>query len=422
MANTPQPSETKTYVRFDRLQRIQHIVFLVSFTLLGFTGLPQKFPLSPISIGIFNLVGGIEKARWIHHTSAIVMMIVSVVHVLDVLYRVIVLRTPISMIPWINDALHVWHDVLYYLGFRKHKAYYGRYSYAEKMEYLALIWGTIVMGLTGFMMWNPISTLRILPGEAVPAAKAAHGGEALLAVLAIILWHFYHVHIKHLNKSMFTGVLSREEMEHEHPAELAMIESGKHAESIPPAVLQKRQRVYIPIAIAVLAIFSYGFYFFVGYESTAVIAPVQETEQIFLRQTATPSRTPTPTITFPPTLPPTETPIPTDTALAPASEEPTATSAPASTGAVTWDGQIFPNIISPNCLTCHGSLASGGLNLSTYADAMKGGSSGPIFTANDAANSLLITKFESGNHTYAELKPEELTSIKDWITAGMPEK
>lgn len=424
MTNAPQSSEAKKYVRFDLLQRIQHIIFLISFTVLGFTGLPQKFPLSPISIGIFNLVGGIENARLIHHTSAIVMMIISVVHVLDVTYRVLVLHTPISMIPWINDLQHVIHDVQYYLGFKKHKAYYGRYSYAEKMEYLALIWGTLVMGLTGFMMWNPISTLRILPGEAVPAAKAAHGGEALLAVLAIIIWHFYHVHIKHFNKSMFTGKLSREEMEHEHPGELALIDEGKHEEPIAPAVLQKRRMVYIPIAIAILALFSYGFYFFVGYETTAVTVPVKETEQVFLRQTPTPTATYTPTATSTPTLPPTETPVPADTATGPASEAATATStaASSSSAAVTWDGQIFPNIISSKCLTCHGSMASGGLMLDTYANAIKGGGSGAVFVAGDVANSLLVTKFESGKHSYAELTPGELALIKEWINAGLPEK
>lgn len=424
MANEPQTSKTQKYTRFDVLQRIQHIVFLVSFTLLGFTGLPQKFPLSPISIGFFNLIGGIEVSRLIHHTSAIVMMIISLVHVLDVLYRVLVLRTPISMIPWINDLQHVIHDVQYYLGFKKHKAYYGRYSYAEKMEYLALIWGTIVMGLTGFMMWNPISTLRILPGEAVPAAKAAHGGEAVLAVLAIILWHFYHVHIKHLNKSMFTGTLSREEMEHEHPAELAMIDAGKHEEPIPPAVLRKRRMVYIPIAIAILAIFSYGFYFFVGYETTAVLPVVSETVPVFVPRTATPTRTLTPT----PTLTPTQTPLPTNTVAVSVSEEVTSeatsdvTSVPAAPpSSTTWDGQIGP-LATQRCLMCHGPSASGGLILSTYADAMKGGTTGPIFVAGDAANSLLITKFESGKHLYAQLTPEEIALITDWINAGMPEK
>ncbi|MDL1910223.1 hypothetical protein FBQ81_05945 [Chloroflexi bacterium CFX6] len=422
MTDKPRTSETKKYVRFDLLQRLQHIVFMISFTLLALTGLTQKYALAPFSVWFFNLVDGIETARKIHHASAIVMMIVSIVHVLDVSYRVLVLRHPISMIPWIDDLKHVWHDVLYYIGQKKHKAYYGRYTYAEKAEYLALIWGTIVMGLTGFMMWNPISTLRFLPGEAVPASKAAHGGEALLAVLAIIIWHFYHVHVKHFNKSMFTGALTREEMEHEHPAELAAIESGKRRESIPADVVKKRQKIYTPIAIAILALFSYGFYFFVGYETTAITDPILgETAPAFVRQTSTPTLTPTPTLTFTPTPSPTETPLPTATEPVLASEEPSPTPAAESAGDLTWDGRIGP-LLAEKCLTCHGSLASGGLNLSTYADASNGGASGPLFVAGDAANSLLISKFQSGGHTYAELTPEELDLIAEWINAGGLEK
>ncbi len=84
----------------------------------------------------------------------------------------------------------------------------GRYTFEEKMEYWAFAWGAIIMGATGFMMWNPISTVKFLPGEVIPAAKAAHGGEALLAVLAIIIWHMYGVHIKRFNKSMWTGKMS----------------------------------------------------------------------------------------------------------------------------------------------------------------------------------------------------------------------
>jgi len=290
---TSDAKKTKTFVRFDLMQRIEHMVFLLSFSILGFTGLPQKFPDASMSLKIFELLGGIEATRVIHHASAIVMMIVSIYHVLEVIYRVFVLRNPISMIPWVSDLKHAYEDILYYLGLRKHKAYYGRYTYAEKVEYLAVIWGTIVMGVTGFMMWNPISTLRFLPGEAVPAAKAAHGGEAILAVLAIIIWHFYHVHIKHFNLSMFTGKLNEEEMKHEHPAELAQIKAGKHASSIPPATLQKRKKIFVPIAILILAVFSLGFYYFVGYETTAVMNP-QPTLPIYVPQTMTPQPPATP--------------------------------------------------------------------------------------------------------------------------------
>jgi cytochrome b subunit of formate dehydrogenase len=388
-------SGVKTYVRFDILQRIQHLLFLISFSLLGFTGLPQKFPLSPISVWIFKVLGGVETVRLIHHSSAIVMMIVSIYHVLEILYRVFVLKTPITMIPWINDIQHVYEDVLYYLGLRKHMGYYGRYSYAEKVEYLALVWGTIVMGLTGFVMWNPISSLRIMPGEMVPAAKAAHGGEAILAVLAIIIWHFYHVHIKHFNKSMFTGKLSHEEMKHEHPAELARIEEGGELEPIPAKVLRKRQAIYAPIALVILALFSYGFYYFVGYEQTAVVSPnLQPTLPIYVPQTATPQPTPT--------------------------SNPSSSSLPV-TGTLTWDANIGP-LFAGKCLACHGGLASGGLNLSTYADAMKGGVSGIIFNPGDAANSLIITKFESGKHSYAVLLPDELAMIVAWLESGALEK
>lgn len=394
-------SPAQSFTRFDLLQRIQHMLFLISFTLLGFTGLPQKFPLSPISLWIFNLVGGVENARNIHHFSAAVMVIVSLVHVLEVLYRIFVLRSPISMIPWITDIRHVIDDVLYYIGVRKHKAYYGRYSYAEKMEYLALIWGTVVMALTGFMMWNPITTVAYLPGEAIPAAKAAHGGEAILAVLAIIIWHFYNVHIKIFNKSMFTGQMNRHEMEHEHPAELAAIEAGKHAATIPPAVLRKRQLVYFPVALVILVAFSVGFYFMVFHETTAVTRlPSGETVRVFA---PLPTNTP---------LPPTITPT-----AAPATETP-AGGAP--TAAMTWDGYVGP-LFQQKCAVCHGPAAMGGLTLTSYADAIKGGANGPVLVSKDSANSLLIKKQEAGGHP-GQLSAEEIANIKAWIDAGLPEK
>ena len=221
-----QSDDQITYRRFDISQRLEHFFFLLSFSILGLTGLIQKFSEAQVSDSLIGLLGGIENVRLIHHYSAIVMMIVSGYHVLALAYKVYVLRVRWTMLPLLDDLQHVFTDILYYLGLRKHRAYYGRYNYAEKAEYLAVVWGTVIMAITGFMMWNPLSTTKLLPGDFIPAAKAAHGAEAILAVLAIILWHFYHVHIKHLNKSMLNGKLTRTEMMHEHPAELAQIETG----------------------------------------------------------------------------------------------------------------------------------------------------------------------------------------------------
>ncbi len=392
MTKTISASPTNVFTRFALLQRIEHLFFLVSFSLLGFTGLPQKYADSPISLQIFNIFGGVESLRNVHHISAVVMLIISLIHVLELLYGLIVKRTPISMIPWINDIQHVINDVLYYLGFRKHKAYYGRYSYAEKAEYLAVIWGTVVMALTGFMMWNPITTLRMLPGEAIPAAKAAHGGEAVLAVLAIIIWHFYNVHLKTFNKSMFTGKLNREEMHHEHPAELAAIESGKHTAAIPTDVLRKRQLIFAPFAIVTVIAFGVGIYYLVGSENTALTTtPQGETAPIFV-------------------------PLPTPTKLPPTPTEPPA-AAPVN---ITWDAYIGP-IFQQKCAACHGAAAMAGLNISTYAGTIQGSAKGPVIVSKDSANSLLIQKQTAGGHP-GQLTPDEITQVKAWIDAGAPEK
>jgi hypothetical protein len=71
-------------------------------------------------------------------------------------------------------------------------------------------------------------------------------------------------------------------------------------------------------------------------------------------------------------------------------------------------------------MPCHGAAASGGLNLSTYADAMQGGSSGPAIVPGDSANSLLVTVQQSGDHP-GQLTPEELAQVIEWIDAGAPE-
>jgi len=260
-----------------------------------------------------------------------------------------------------------------------------------------------------------------VPGEAVPAAKAAHGGEAVLAVLAIIIWHFYHVHLKHFNKSIFTGTLSHEEMEDEHPAELAAMEAGEHLTPIPEAVLRKRQMIYAPVAVVILAIFSYGFYLFIGYETTAVTTvPAGSVVQVYVPQTPTPLPTLPPTATTAPTKVPSATPAST-TEEAPAVPTSSTPSEEDTVAVVTWDSAVGP-LFTEKCLMCHGATASGGLNLSTYADAMKGGASGAAFTPGDSAESSMIVKFESGGHSYADLSPEELALIKAWLDAGALEK
>ena len=220
----PKPS---AYQRFSVLQRLEHILLLVSFTVLGLTGLPQKFSAQPWAVTMISAMGGIETTRIIHRGSAIILLVVTIYHFIAVAYRIYVERVAMTMLPGWQDVKDALQTLGYNIGVYKLAAKMGRYTFGEKVEYWAVIWGTVIMAITGFMLWNPIATTSFLPGEFIPAAKAAHGGEAILAVLSILTWHLYNVHMKHLNKSMFTGEISRHEMVEEHPLELAQIEAGR---------------------------------------------------------------------------------------------------------------------------------------------------------------------------------------------------
>jgi formate dehydrogenase subunit gamma len=276
------------YVRFNVLQRVEHWVMTISFGLLALTGLPQRYALWPISQSIIAFFGGIESTRIIHRWSAIVLGAISIVYVLDALYKFMVLRLPATMLPGVRDLLDLWSVVRYDLGLSKEHPKLPRYNFVEKMEFLAVVWGTILMGLTGFMLWNPIRTTQILPGQFVPAAKIAHSLEAVLAVLAILVWHVYSVHLKTFNWSMFNGKLSRQQMLMEHAAELEQIEAGRVARPAPPEERRRRQMYYFPIAAVIAVVGVLVLYLFMSVETTAIATvPPAETVQVFVRATPT---------------------------------------------------------------------------------------------------------------------------------------
>jgi cytochrome b subunit of formate dehydrogenase len=381
----------KTYTRFNLSERIEHAILLTSFTILGITGLAQKFANDSGGEFVLRLLGGIENSRTIHHFAAYALLAVSIYHIMAVIYRVYVIGASLSMAPLPSDFVHLYHDILYYFGKRKRKAYYGRYNYAEKAEYLAVVWGTLIMAITGFMMLNPIATTRFLPGEFIPAAKAAHGGEALLAVLAIILWHFYHVHLKHFNKSMFTGEMTEEEMREDHPAELAMIKAGQTDLRPPVQVIRQREKLFFPIAMVFTAALTFGLYKFATFEETAIATvPRGETAPVFVPFTPTPSPAPAPTATVGPG------------------------------GLNSWDGGVS-QLIASRCGACHVQGNLGGLSLATYQSALKGGSHGPAIVPGDPDASVLVQIQSAGGHP-GQLSQAELDQIIGWIQAGAPEQ
>ena len=264
----PPPS----YQRFSTSDRVQHAVMLVSFLVLTVTGLPQKYIYlnNHYLDGVIEFMGGLETVRVVHRWAATVLMLVTVYHLLAVAQRVLVRRVALSMLPRYQDVVDSLQAVRYNLGLARQRPRMHRFTWEEKLEYWSLIWGTIVMIATGFMLWNPVATARFLPGEFIPAAQVVHGGEALLAILAVLVWHFYAVHLRQFNRSMFTGEMSEAEMEHEHPLELERIKAGTAEPATDPAALARRQKLFLPIAGVVAVLLLAGIYWFVTFEQTAI--------------------------------------------------------------------------------------------------------------------------------------------------------
>ncbi len=386
---TEQP--VRQYKRFHWTQRVAHALLLTSFSLLGLTGLPQKFAAAGWADAMIQFFGGIETTRLIHHVCAIVLMFLATYHILDAGYKIFVRRVRLSMLPGITDVKDAFQAFLYNLGFTKKRPQMGRYTFEEKAEYWALIWGTVIMGITGFMMWNPITTTRILPGEIIPASKAAHGGEALLAVMAIVVWHMYGVHLRRFNKAMFTGKATEEEMLHEHPLELADIKAGIAERPVDPKAVRRRQTIYYPVAGVLAIAMLLGIYGFVAGEKTAIttVLPISNPVPIYVPQTPTP--------------------IPTTIATA------------VPPGSLTWDASIGA-VFQSKCVMCHNpSLPTNGLSLASYSDALRGASDGPVIVPGDASSSKLVIKQSAGGHP-GQLSLEELTAVKNWIDAGALEK
>lgn len=213
--------------RFSAWQVVSHALMAICFTLLALTGLPQKYPDQTWAKGLILIFGGVERARWLHHVCGTVMAVQLVVHFIELTWLHVVRRYPLSMLPRRKDVQDFLQQVRFNLGLEAEPPRMDRYTFAEKLEYLALIWGTVLMVGTGLMLLYPIRWAEVLTGQGVIAAKTAHGGEALLAVLSILTWHSYFVHWRHFNKSMFSGYLEEEVYAEEHTLELERIRKGE---------------------------------------------------------------------------------------------------------------------------------------------------------------------------------------------------
>ena len=205
--------------RMSENQRWQHLILLTSFIVLVITGFALKFPNSWIAEMLGN--GNGEKLRGLVHRIAGVILIGAGIHHLFYLAMTREGRRLIrDVAPRPRDAFDAWGTMSYYLGLSKERPKFGRFSYAEKAEYWALVWGTALMALTGIMMWAKVWVGNLLARWWVDVATSIHFYEAILATLAILVWHFYQVFLDPdvypMNWAWWDGKMPVEHYRHEH--------------------------------------------------------------------------------------------------------------------------------------------------------------------------------------------------------------
>ncbi|MGE5188444.1 MAG: cytochrome b/b6 domain-containing protein [Gemmatimonadota bacterium] len=212
--------QDRSVVRLTRRQRIQHWCLLASFTVLVVTGFALAYPDSWL-----GLVFGESVRREGHRAAAILLLAVGAYHAWYVVATGEGRRAFVAMTPTPKDVLDVRDNLRYFLGRAPRKPEFGRFNYAEKAEYWALVWGWILMSATGLIAWFKVTATRFLPGWSVDVALAIHFYEAVLATLAIVVWHLYMVildpDVYPLNWAFWDGRMSRELYREEHPLDAA---------------------------------------------------------------------------------------------------------------------------------------------------------------------------------------------------------
>ncbi len=230
-----QLKKTRRVSRFTLGERVQHLCLVVTFFVLVISGFSLRYP-DAFWVKALSDTGLSFAARgYAHRVAAAIFVVASLYHLYYLFATARGRSQGKAMLPNRQDLRDLWHQLRYYVGLEAKPGHFGRYSYVEKVEYLALIWGSIVMVVTGFIMWFEVGAMRFIPMWGWDLAALIHLYEAWLATLSILVWHLYHVAFKPsghgVSLAMYTGELSEAEMKHEHPQEL---ETLGQTEILPP--------------------------------------------------------------------------------------------------------------------------------------------------------------------------------------------
>jgi cytochrome b subunit of formate dehydrogenase len=184
---------TEPYIRrWRRAEMVQHMVLFLSFAGLALTGFALRFPTA-WWVRLIGL-GGHESMRAnLHRSFAVILVATALYHTI---WIVATRRGRLSlreMAPAFHDVRQVRENIMFHLGRRSSRPAFRTFDYTQKAEYWALVWGTWVMAITGLVLWYPAIATSHMPAWIVRVSETVHFYEAILAVSAIFIWHFFFV-------------------------------------------------------------------------------------------------------------------------------------------------------------------------------------------------------------------------------------
>lgn len=190
-------------------ERLQHHVLLIAFTLLAYSGFALKFPYAWWAAPFAWFDGNLDVRGWTHRVSAVVFSALAIWHAVYLVLTARGRKQLKALAPGPQDFKDLIAMLRYNLTRKGTKPEFGHYGYVEKAEYWALVWGSVIMVSTGALLWFANFSMRHWPKWVLDVAVTVHYYEAVLATLAIIVWHFYFTIFdpEHypLNLSIFTG-------------------------------------------------------------------------------------------------------------------------------------------------------------------------------------------------------------------------
>ena len=205
------------FIRLNFSERVQHLIFVICFIILVITGFMTK--ISKDMLDWLGAAGNIVfyYRSLLHRTAGVIMILTSLYHVYYLAFKPAGRRLLFDMLPRIKDITDMISNIRYYLGLEDTPPEFDRFSYKHKLEYGALFAGTTLMSVTGVIMWTEQDWSKFL----IDISTLVHGMEAILACLAIMVWHLYEVHLRPhkfpIDHMWLTGVIDEEEMKEEYP-------------------------------------------------------------------------------------------------------------------------------------------------------------------------------------------------------------